>query len=75
MRHRPSPIGAGIPAVIFRIGILGRSGTFWFREYHDRYIRNAEHFANAIRYIEENPVAAGLVKLAKDRPFGSARLK
>jgi REP element-mobilizing transposase RayT len=55
--------------------ILNRTGSFWFREYHDRYIRNAEHFVNAIRYIEENPVAAGLVRQAKDWPFGSARLK
>jgi len=55
--------------------ILQRTGTFWFREYHDRYVRNAEHFVNVLRYIEENPVAAGLVRLAKDWPFSSARLK
>ncbi|RME89457.1 MAG: hypothetical protein D6766_14700, partial [Verrucomicrobia bacterium] len=55
--------------------LLGRSGPFWFREYHDRYIRNAEHYAQTVRYIEANPVKAGLVKLASEWPFGSARRK
>jgi REP element-mobilizing transposase RayT len=41
--------------------ILGRSGLFWFREYHDRFIRDDDHFANAVRYIEQNPVKARLV--------------
>ena len=40
---------------------LHRSGKFWFREYYDRYIRNAEHLANAVKYVENNPVKAGLV--------------
>lgn len=41
--------------------ILGRKGTVWQREYFDRYIRNHEHFQNALNYMEENPVKAGLV--------------
>jgi REP element-mobilizing transposase RayT len=41
--------------------ILGRSGVFWFREYHDRFIRDERHLANAIEYVEQNPVKAGLV--------------
>jgi REP element-mobilizing transposase RayT len=40
---------------------LRRSGDFWMREYHDRYIRNSTHLANAIAYTESNPVKAGLV--------------
>jgi len=55
--------------------ILGRNGTFWQRDYLDRYIRDAEHYAAAIRYIEGNPVQAGLVKRADAWPFSSARLK
>jgi len=43
--------------------ILGRSGPFWFREYHDRFIRDDRHFANAVEYIETNPVKAGLVAI------------
>jgi REP element-mobilizing transposase RayT len=41
--------------------ILKRSGEFWFREYHDRYIRDAAHFVAASGYIENNPVKAKLV--------------
>ena len=52
---------------------LGRKGKFWMREYFDRYIRNATHFARTIYYIHENPVAAGLVSQAVDWPFSSAR--
>jgi REP element-mobilizing transposase RayT len=52
--------------------ILGRSGRFWFPDYFDRYIRDERHFANAVRYINENPVAAGLVNEPEDWPFSSA---
>lgn len=52
--------------------ILGRSGVFWFREYHDRYIRNEKHLAAAVSYIETNPVAAGLVRDPGDWRFGGA---
>jgi putative DNA methylase len=34
--------------------LLDRSGSFWQREYWDRYIRDEEHFANAVRYIHGN---------------------
>lgn len=55
--------------------ILGRSGTFWMREYFDRYIRDSEHFAKTVRYIHRNPVAAKLCDMAEDWRFGSARLE
>jgi hypothetical protein len=55
--------------------LLSRHGEFWQREYHDRYIRHAEHYVEAIRYIEGNPVKAGLVKGPADWPFSSARCK
>jgi 7,8-dihydro-6-hydroxymethylpterin dimethyltransferase len=55
--------------------MLGQTGEFWQREYRDRYIRNQEHYDKAIRYIEWNPVKAGLVKLAADWPFSSARFR
>jgi REP element-mobilizing transposase RayT len=41
--------------------VLGRSGAFWFREYHDRFIRDERHLAHAVEYVEQNPVKAGLV--------------
>jgi len=51
--------------------ILGRSGEFWFREYHDRFIRDDDHFAKAVRYIEHNPVT-GLVRLREEWRWCSA---
>ena len=52
--------------------LLGRRGQFWMEDYFDRYVRDAKHFANAIAYIENNPVKAGLVKTAREWLFGSA---
>jgi putative transposase len=40
---------------------LKRTGSkFWGDEYHDRYIRNFEHFNKAVDYIKNNPVKAKL---------------
>lgn len=52
--------------------LLGRRGTFWERDYYDRYIRDDDHFAAVVRYIEHNPVKAGLVTRPEDWPFSSA---
>ena len=51
---------------------LKRHGQFWMPDYFDRYIRNAEHFANTTRYIEDNPVKARLCDRPEDWPFSSA---
>ena len=40
---------------------LKRSGTFWYPDYYDHYIRNEKEFHNVINYILQNPVKAGLV--------------
>jgi REP element-mobilizing transposase RayT len=52
--------------------ILGRTGDFWQREYHDRFIRDDDHYRNAVIYIETNPVKAGLVKTAAAWRYSSA---
>jgi putative transposase len=52
--------------------ILGTVGPFWQEDYFDRFIRDSKHFENAKQYIRENPVTAGLVKLAEDWPCSSA---
>ena len=52
---------------------LGRTGPFWQADYFDRFIRDDEHLARAIAYIETNPVTAGLCDTAADWVFGSAR--
>ena len=52
--------------------MLRRKGQFWMPDYFDRYIRNAEHFAKTVRYIENNPVKARLCEQPQDWPFSSA---
>ena len=41
-------------------GISPDAKQFWQAEYWDRFIRNEEHFNQAIRYVLENPAKAGL---------------
>lgn len=45
--------------------ILGRTGTFWQREYFDRIVRDEEDLYRTIQYVVDNPVKAGL----KDWPW------
>jgi len=52
--------------------ILGRAGQFWQVEAFDRFIRNHDHYAKTIVYIENNPVKAGLCAKASDWRFSSA---
>ncbi|HEX6904233.1 MAG TPA: transposase [Thermoanaerobaculia bacterium] len=52
--------------------ILRRSGDFWFREYFDRFIRDEQHFVNAVTYIERNPVKAGLAGSPEEWRWSSA---
>ncbi len=50
----------------------GAAGRVWQREYFDRFIRDDQHFAATVAYIEENPVKAGLAAAPADWRFGSA---
>jgi putative transposase len=54
---------------------LGRRGEFWEREYLDTVIENDSHHRTAVRYIENNPVKAGLAREVKDWPWSSARFR
>jgi REP element-mobilizing transposase RayT len=54
---------------------LMRSGRFWQEDYYDRFVRNAQHFFDAINYIENNPVKARLCRRPEDWPFSSARFR
>jgi REP element-mobilizing transposase RayT len=49
-----------------------RTGPLWSREYHDRYIRDQEHYDSARAYIRMNPVKAGLCRAAEDWRWSSA---
>lgn len=51
---------------------LRLEGRLWQAEYWDRYMRDEEHFNKARRYIEANPVKAGLCKTPKEWPWSSA---
>jgi 8-oxo-dGTP diphosphatase len=54
------------------IGI--RPGTpFWQREYYDHWIRSEKEFLSIVRYIERNPVSAGLVEKPEDWQWSSAK--
>jgi REP element-mobilizing transposase RayT len=52
--------------------LRGFQGNVWAADYFDRFIRDAEHFANAVSYIENNHVKAGLRTRAQDWPYSSA---
>ncbi|MGH9772520.1 MAG: REP-associated tyrosine transposase [Candidatus Acidiferrales bacterium] len=53
--------------------LLGRTGKpFWQYESYDHCIRSDTELGRVIRYVERNPVAAGLVEAAEDWPWSSA---
>ena len=52
--------------------LFSLTGQFWQRDYFDRVIRDERHFANAVKYIHNNPVKARLVQLTEDWPYSSA---
>jgi len=55
--------------------LLGRSGQpFWQRESYDHWARNPEEFSRIKRYIEWNPVNAGLCDTPEDYAWSSAAL-
>jgi putative transposase len=54
--------------------ILGLTGQpFWQDESHDRLVRNDTEFQRIVRYIEMNPVRAGLAAIPEEFPWSSAR--
>jgi len=53
--------------------LLHRTGSpFWAKDYFNRRIRDSDHEGRARRYIENNPVKAGLCGGAQDWPWSSA---
>jgi REP element-mobilizing transposase RayT len=51
---------------------LNRTGPVWLREYFDRFMRDNDHLATTIAYVEANPVDAGLVARPEDWQWTSA---
>lgn len=54
-------------ALLNRIGL-----AFWQDESYDHLVRNRDEFQRIRRYIENNPVSAGLVARAEDYEWSSA---
>lgn len=52
--------------------LLGKTGALWQREYHDRLVRDMEHFEDCRIYIRNNPVKARLCGSPEDWRFSSA---
>jgi REP element-mobilizing transposase RayT len=53
--------------------VLGRTGQpFWHHESYDHWVRNPDEMERIVRYIEGNPVAAGLVQRSEDFRWSSA---
>ncbi|OGF48119.1 MAG: hypothetical protein A2231_09135 [Candidatus Firestonebacteria bacterium RIFOXYA2_FULL_40_8] len=49
-----------------------KTGHLWSRRYHSKVL-NENHLAIAIRYVDKNPVRAGLVEKAEEWEWSSAR--
>jgi REP element-mobilizing transposase RayT len=65
----------GLKGATARAGnaILKRTGKhFWQDESFDRWVRSEKEFGRIQAYIENNPVAAGLVARAEEWPWSSA---
>ena len=50
----------------------GPGAPVWHREYFDRYIRDRRHFEQAVAYIHQNPVKAGLAVKSESWRWSSA---
>ena len=55
--------------------MLYRRGRFWAPDYFDRYIRDRQHLAHVMNYIDQNPVKAGLCDTPETWPWGRAGWK
>ncbi len=51
------------------IDCSGAEGAFWQHESYDHVIRNGPELGRIVRYILDNPVAAGLCKNWEDWPW------
>ncbi len=52
--------------------ILGRQGQFWQDECYDHLVRSGAEFERIRRYIEMNPVKAGLASAVEEYPWSSS---
>ena len=50
----------------------GRTGRLWESRYHSCIVEHERYLWAVARYIEQNPVRAGMVEKAEDYPYSSA---
>ncbi len=50
----------------------GRTGRLWESRYHSCIVDHEKYLWAVARYIEQNPVRAGMVEKAEDYPYSSA---
>ena len=55
--------------------LLGRKGTVWQEEAFDHIVRDEKSMERFVRYIEDNPVIAGLCDRPEQWPVSSARFR
>ncbi len=56
--------------------VLCRTGEpFWQSESYDHWVRDSEEMAKISRYIENNPLTAGLISRAEDYRWSSASVR
>lgn len=51
---------------------MNRTGRLWAADYFDRFMRDGDHYETTKRYIQMNPVKAGLCETPEDWRFSSA---
>ena len=64
LKHN-AELGLGVP----------NSGTFWMREYWDRYIRDTQHLKSVVEYILNNPVKARICHTPENFKFSGINKK
>ena len=52
-----------------RLNQAGIAGDVWQREFFDRMLRSDESLTDKWRYVEMNPVRAGLCSVPEDYPY------
>ena len=55
--------------------VLGKNGRFWQQESYDHWARDEEETHRIIRYIEDNPVSAGLTDKPEHYRWSSAHFR
>lgn len=49
--------------------LFGATGTFWQREWFDRWMRNDAERERCVRYIQNNPIKAGISREVGEHPW------